>query len=99
MKIKQFTLILSFLPNKVLIGLVWVYQKTISPLLGPRCKYWPSCSNYTLTALRTHNIFKALLLSVWRIVRCNPFSQGGLDPVPTKGSWLPDIKTDGTKRD
>lgn len=87
-----------YLPNKVFLILIWVYQKTISPLLGPRCRYWPSCSTYAQTAFRTHNVLKALLLSVWRIVRCNPLSEGGLDPVPTKGKWIPEIHTDGSPR-
>ncbi|MGA0107973.1 MAG: membrane protein insertion efficiency factor YidD [Candidatus Nanopelagicales bacterium] len=98
MKIKLFINKVLKVPNYFFIGLVWFYQKTLSPLLGPRCRYWPSCSTYTLESLKTHNIFKALILSSWRIVRCNPFTEGGLDPVPDKGKWLPSIKTDGSPR-
>jgi len=98
LKIKLLIVRLLTLPNKLLIGFIKLYQKTLSPLLGERCRYWPSCSRYAVESLQTHNILKAILLSIWRIVRCNPFSEGGLDPVPNKGRWSPDISTDGSKK-
>jgi len=70
--------------NKVLIAFVRVYQYTISPLLGPRCRYYPSCSNYAVEALREHGVVRGLGLAVWRLLRCNPFSNGGYDPVPPR---------------
>ncbi len=82
----------------ILKPIIFLYQKLISPLLGPRCKYHPSCSNYFLEAIKVHGIIKGLMLGVSRIVRCNPFSGGGVDPVPNKGKWLPNIYTDGRPR-
>ncbi len=68
--------------NAVPILLIRFYQAFLSPLLGPSCKYQPTCSNYALQAYGTHNIFYATWLTVWRVLRCNPFSRGGYDPVP-----------------
>jgi uncharacterized protein len=70
--------------NKVLIALIKVYQYTVSPLLGPRCKYYPSCSNYAVEALRVHGAIRGTGLAAWRLLRCNPFSDGGVDPVPPR---------------
>jgi hypothetical protein len=69
--------------NAVPILLIRFYQSFLSPLLGPSCKYHPTCSNYGLEAFRQHNFFYASWLTVWRILRCNPFSKGGYDPVPS----------------
>ena len=68
--------------NAVFIGLIRVYQYTLSPMLGQRCKYYPSCSNYAIGALREHGPIKGIGLASWRLLRCNPFSNGGYDPVP-----------------
>ena len=57
------------------------YQRFISPLLPPSCRFSPSCSHYTLLAVRKHGVAKGGLMGVWRILRCNPFSKGGFDPV------------------
>jgi hypothetical protein len=61
--------------------LIGFYQKLISPLFPQRCKYHPSCSNYAIDAFREWGFFRGLALSVWRVLRCNPFSLGGFDPV------------------
>jgi uncharacterized protein len=61
------------------IGLIWVYRWTISPLLGNRCKYYPSCSQYALDALREYGFLKGSVLAGWRLLRCNPWSHGGVD--------------------
>lgn len=58
------------------------YRKFISPLFPARCKYYPSCSKYALDAYKMHGFFKGTLLTVWRILRCNPWSLGGVDHVP-----------------
>jgi hypothetical protein len=68
--------------NSVPILLIRFYQSFLSPLFGPSCKYHPTCSNYALEAFRQHNFLYASWLTVWRILRCNPFSKGGYDPVP-----------------
>lgn len=66
-----------------MIFLVKIYKKYISPLKrGATCKYIPTCSSYAIEALEKYGFFKGTLLSVWRILRCNPFSKGGYDPVP-----------------
>lgn len=57
------------------------YQKRISPLFPARCRYYPSCSQYALDALRRFGPFKGFVLAMWRLLRCNPFSLGGYDPV------------------
>ena len=68
--------------KKIMIFLIHWYQKYLSPLKGTKCPYIPSCSNYAIEALKKHGIFKGSLLAIWRILRCNPFSKGGYDPVP-----------------
>lgn len=70
--------------NRLLIAFIKVYQYTVSPLLGPRCRYYPSCSNYAVQALREHGALRGLGLATWRLLRCNPFSNGGYDPVPPR---------------
>ncbi|MGJ7456918.1 membrane protein insertion efficiency factor YidD [Halomonas sp. RA08-2] len=66
-----------------MIGLVRVYQVTLSPLLGPRCRYWPSCSSYTVEAIQVHGPLRGGLMAARRIARCHPAGgEGGIDPVP-----------------
>lgn len=69
----------------LLIGLVRVYQLFISPLLGPRCRFYPSCSNYTIDAIKQHGVFCGSWLAIKRIGRCHPGNPGGVDPVPSCG--------------
>lgn len=66
----------------LLIGAVRGYQLIVSPWIAPRCKYYPSCSAYAVTALRTHGALRGTRLAVWRLLRCNPWSLGGVDHVP-----------------
>ncbi len=66
----------------IFILLVKFYKKCISPLKAPCCKYYPSCSSYALEAFEKHGAVKGLILAVWRILRCNPWSMGGIDHVP-----------------
>lgn len=73
---------MSFWPRDILIFFVTLYQKFISPLFPPSCRFTPTCSQYTIEALKKHGILKGTLLSAWRILRCNPFCEGGEDPVP-----------------
>ena len=68
--------------KKVLIAGIRFYQKYISPLKWTKCPYIPSCSQYGLDAIEKYGAFKGSLLAIWRILRCNPFSKGGIDPVP-----------------
>ena len=71
--------------NAVFIGLIRAYQYTLSPMLGQRCKYYPSCSNYAIGAIREHGPVKGIGLASRRLLRCNPFSYGGYDPCPRDG--------------
>jgi uncharacterized protein len=63
------------------IALLRGYQRWISPLLGARCKYYPSCSEYAVQAIGRYGILRGSVLASWRLLRCNPFSHGGYDPV------------------
>jgi putative membrane protein insertion efficiency factor len=67
---------------KTLLLLVKGYQYLLSPLLGSNFRYYPSCSSYTLEAIKLHGALKGGAMGLWRIVRCNPFSKGGYEPVP-----------------
>jgi putative membrane protein insertion efficiency factor len=60
---------------------ITVYQRVISPALPRRCKYEPTCSAYAAQAIRRYGILRGLVLAAWRLLRCNPFSHGGFDPV------------------
>ena len=64
-----------------LIKLIKIYRFLISPLLGNTCRYFPTCSNYSIEALQTYGLLKGLLLSFKRILSCHPWGQGGFDPV------------------
>lgn len=66
----------------VMIGGVKLYQYTLSPLLGPRCRFWPSCSSYAIEAIQVHGPVKGGWMALKRIIRCHPGSPGGMDPVP-----------------
>jgi putative membrane protein insertion efficiency factor len=66
-------------PRHAAIALIWMYRWTVSPLLGNRCKYHPSCSQYALDALREYGFAKGSILAGWRLLRCNPWSHGGVD--------------------
>ena len=63
------------------LGLIKLWQKFIAPGLAPRCKYYPSCSQYTYEAIKKFHII-GIFLGAWRVIRCNPFSHGGVDHVP-----------------
>ena len=67
-------------------GLIRVYQRVISPMLPRTCKYYPSCSAYAIEAIKVQGFFKGLGLAAWRLLRCNPWSRGGVDFPP--GSTL-----------
>jgi uncharacterized protein len=58
---------------------IHAYRRLVSPLLGPRCKYHPTCSRYALDALREYGVARGLVLAGWRLLRCNPWSHGGVD--------------------
>jgi putative membrane protein insertion efficiency factor len=72
--------------RKIFVFAIKGYQKLISPLLTPRCKYYPSCSTYAELAITEFGI-KGLFMATWRLIRCNPFSHGGVD-YPSKQAVL-----------
>lgn len=69
--------------QRLLIGLIRFYQLALSPLFPPSCRFTPTCSTYTLEAIRLHGPFRGLWLGLQRILRCHPFHPGGYDPVPS----------------
>lgn len=69
--------------------LVTGYQRLISPLLGGRCRFLPTCSAYTREAIERFGLVRGSWLGLWRIARCHPFCEGGYDPVPTQFRWSP----------
>lgn len=68
---------------KLLIALIRLYQKALSPLFPPSCRFYPSCSEYAVQALRVYGLRRGLLKGLWRVLRCQPLSRGGVDlPIP-----------------
>ena len=81
--------------KKILLWIIDRYRKDISPYKGgPCCKYVPSCSEYGRTAVMRYGAFKGGCMAIWRIMRCNPFSKGGYDPVPLPYKGQESDKTD-----
>lgn len=72
---------------RALAGMVRGYQLIVSPWFAPTCRYYPSCSSYAIGSLRTHGAIKGSALAGWRLLRCNPWSRGGVDHVPERGQW------------
>ena len=68
--------------KKILVWMIRFYQNCISPMSGCHCKYYPTCSQYGIEAIEKYGAWKGGLMAIWRILRCNPFSKGGYDPVP-----------------
>lgn len=74
------------------------YQRFISPLTPPSCRLHPSCSAYAVESISVHGPVKGFALACWRLARCNPWNRGGIDPVPPRGAWLPDVLPNGEPR-
>ena len=68
----------------IILFLIGFYRKCISPLTPPKCKYYPTCSCYAYKAVERYGAVRGSALAVWRLLRCNPWSMGGIDPVPDK---------------
>ncbi|GGC01160.1 hypothetical protein GCM10010972_12480 [Cellulomonas carbonis] len=77
------------LPQLILVGLLRVYQAVVSPMTGPTCRYYPSCSSYALIAVRRHGALRGTWLAVRRLLRCHPWAAGGVDDVPPVTPRLP----------
>ena len=76
--------------RRALLALLRGYKKYLSPALGNNCRFLPTCSEYAMQAIQTHGVLKGGLLSLWRILRCNPLGRYGYDPVPPRGRWRSD---------
>jgi putative membrane protein insertion efficiency factor len=71
----------------LLIAPIRFYQKFITPYTPATCRYYPTCSEYAVRSLRTHGAVKGTILTIWRLLRCNPWSSGGVDHTPERGRW------------
>ncbi len=69
----------SSIAQTILIGIVRIYQKTLSPFFGGGCRFYPSCSEYSIQAIYKQGAFRGVFKTIWRLLRCNPFSKGGID--------------------
>jgi uncharacterized protein len=78
----------------LLVGLIRGYQVLISPGLPGRCKYYPSCSQYAIDALKEYGVLRGFVLASWRLLRCNPLSYGGYDPVHRQTLFAPRSRED-----
>ena len=76
--------------RSLLVAPIRGYQRLISPALPRRCKYEPTCSRYALDAIRTFGVWRGVVLAAWRLLRCNPFSDGGYDPVEQQRLFKPE---------
>jgi len=86
---------LSRAARVVVVAPIVVYQRAISPALPRRCKYEPTCSRYALDAIRSYGILRGVVLATWRVLRCNPLSYGGYDPVQAQRVFKVRAHTDG----
>jgi uncharacterized protein len=73
------------LPGRALVLVIRGYQRFISPMTPPSCRFYPSCSSYAVLAIERHGIWRGTRLAVWRVLRCNPWNRGGVDDVPPAG--------------
>jgi uncharacterized protein len=73
----------------IFLAPIRLYQRVLSPVMPARCKYHPSCSEYAVQAIRMHGVMRGLVLAGWRILRCNPLSNGGIDPVENQRLFKP----------
>lgn len=72
---------------RALVAPIRLYQRLISPLLGPRCRFYPSCSEYAVGSILAHGPLRGLYLGIRRLLRCHPWNPGGFDEVPGRFSW------------
>ena len=84
------------LPGRAVLLLLRAYQIVVSPLTPPSCRFYPSCSEYAVRAIRIHGVLKGGRLAVWRVLRCNPWNYGGVDDVPGDVS-RPAVQENGSR--
>jgi len=80
--VRRVLLATALIPRNVCVAILRAYRAVISPLYGDVCRYYPSCSQYALTAIQKHGAAKGIALGSWRLVRCHPWAAGGIDDVP-----------------
>jgi uncharacterized protein len=85
----------SRIARAVVVAPIVVYRRVLSPALPQRCKYEPTCSRYAVDAIKEYGILRGLVLSVWRLLRCNPWSHGGYDPVEDQHVFR--VRADGAR--
>ena len=78
-------------PARLAVAVITAYRRAISPLLPRRCKYEPTCSAYASQAIGRYGILRGVVLGTWRLLRCNPLSHGGYDPVEAQRLFVPDL--------
>ncbi|HST81303.1 MAG TPA: membrane protein insertion efficiency factor YidD [Kineosporiaceae bacterium] len=81
----RFARALVRLPRQLVVLLLRAYRAVISPMYGPTCRFYPSCSEYALIAVDRHGVLRGGRLAAWRLLRCNPWNSGGVDTVPPVG--------------
>ena len=81
--------------SRVFIAPISLYRRFISPLIAPRCRYYPTCSAYAVDAIRDYGVLRGLVLAGWRLLRCNPLSKGGFDPVENQTLFHARARTAG----
>ncbi len=69
-------------PRRLVVAVLRLYQLVVSPLYGPTCRFYPSCSQYALIAVERHGVVRGAGLAGWRLLRCHPWNPGGIDDVP-----------------
>lgn len=74
----------EYIMGRILIWIVRMYQLLISPVIGPHCRFYPSCSHYSIEAIEHFGLVVGIILSIRRILRCHPWHPGGFDPIPLK---------------
>jgi uncharacterized protein len=84
------------LARRAVLLVLRFYQRWVSPAFGPRCRYYPSCSEYAAQAVEQFGILRGLVLAGWRLLRCNPLSHGGYDPVDDQRLFAPKATVTGT---
>ncbi|WP_460801879.1 membrane protein insertion efficiency factor YidD [Microbacterium sp. GXF6406] len=86
---------IPLLPRNLVLGLLAVYRTVISPIYGDVCAYYPSCSAYAVGAVQQHGAVKGAALSAWRVLRCNPWTSGGVDDVRPHDHFRHDLTARG----
>lgn len=79
---KRAVAFLLLVPRNACVAILTAYRAVISPLYGDVCRYYPSCSHYTLQAIQHHGVIRGVALGSWRIARCHPWAEGGIDDIP-----------------